>query len=131
MVAFVNAKKKNILQKRCIVCTKKNGNYFDFFWQYKLPWIGHKECSNRQLEEIQEIFNTAPITTSGYLSTRGVPSKRVCPGCTKVIELAKGCKTMTCIQSNTVFCFACLKVVIGKELQCTQGCQIAPVPRVL
>lgn len=124
-------RQKNILHTRCIVCRKKNGTYFDFCWQCKLPWNGHKECSNQQLEDIQEILNKAPIITSGYLSARGVPSKRVCPGCTKVIELAKGCKTMTCIQCNTVFCFACLKVAINKELQCTQGCLIAPVQRVL
>lgn len=121
------------LQTKCIVCTQKNKEVYSFCWGCKSEWTLDHNCKDR-LKGIQEILDKAPLIELQYCNIKGVPSIRVCPGCTILIENAIGycSKTMTCHKCKTLFCFSCLKVAINGCLQCGSYrgmCNIAPIQK--
>lgn len=125
-------RQKNNTTVRCVVCTKKKGTVFDFCWDCHLQWTPDHKCSNGRLE-IQKILNNAPLKTMSLANIKDVPSNRMCPGCTNLIEHASGCKTMTCQKCKTKFCFACLKTAVNGSLQCggyDKVCKVAPIQKV-
>lgn len=125
-------RQQNKAAVRCVVCTKKKGSVFDFCWDCHLQWTSGHRCADGKLE-IQELMNNAPLTTMGYANIKDVPSNRMCPGCTILIEHVSGCKTMICKRCKTKFCFACLKTAVNGKLQCGDHntvCEVAPIQKV-
>lgn len=121
------------LQTKCIVCTKKNRKVFNFCWSCKSEWTSDHNCKNR-LKCIQEILDKARLTELQWCNMHGVPSMRVCPGCTILIEYAYGSKTMFCPKCKTLFCFSCLSIAKKENLQCGRyydRCTVAPIQNVL
>lgn len=131
--SFCQRQLNSKLPTRCLVCTEKNKNLYDFCWSCKSEWTASHKCN--RLKEIQEILNKAPLKELQYSGIKNVPSKRVCPGCKILIEHEKACKTMTCKECKTVFCFSCLTIAkTGGILSCGSydvKCVVAPIQNVL
>lgn len=134
---FCTRQKQHVIPTRCLSCTDKNGTPYDFCWICKSPWVENHKCSITEKQEGQNILNDGyenKATTIQYAKIKGVPSIRHCPKCRIFIEHLNMCKTMTCQNCNTVFCFSCLQG-IDKEGKLLCGgynkiCKVAPVQNV-
>lgn len=134
---FCQRQKQDVIPTRCLSCSSKNGTPYDFCWICKSPWIGNHKCSITEMQECQSILNDGykNKATIEYSNMEGVPSIRHCPECNFLIMHLKMCKTMTCGNCNTVFCFSCLQGVNNKgNLLCGEfnaNCTVAPVQKLL
>lgn len=133
---FCTRQEQELIPTRCLSCSNKNGTPFDFCWICKSQWVGNHECSITEIQESQNILNDGyenKATLTGYSSIEGVPSIRHCPECFFYIEHLEMCKTMTCQNCNTVFCFSCLQGINNKgKLLCgeyNENCEVAPVQK--
>ena len=90
------------------------------------------ECGNPECEtSLLELLTTAPLKRIAY---SGVicPSRRLCPNpkCGVLIEHARLCKQMTCMECSTKFCFICLSICQGDVWPCgsyAYRCKVAPI----
>lgn len=133
---FCTRQKQDVIPTRCLSCSKINGTPYDFCWNCKSQWVGNHKCSTAEMQESQNILNDGyenKATTNAYLTKEDVPSIRHCPKCFLFIEHLELCKTMTCQNCKTVFCFSCLRGINDKgRLLCGEyngNCEVAPVQK--
>lgn len=134
---FCTRQKQELIPTRCLSWTDKNGTPYDFCWICLSSWVENHKCSITEKQESQNILNDGyenKATTIQYSKIKGVPSIRHCPKCNFFIEHLKMCKTMTCQNCNTVFCFSCLQEIDEEgKLLCggyNKNCKVAPVQNV-
>ncbi len=119
---------------QCIVCTKKKAKYYHFCWQCLGEWknaLTAKTCGNVKCgdPEFLRQLSTAPMIKPMGVNVE-CPKVRACPNCGILIDLAEGCKHMTCRNCQQNFCFVCLRTKTNGSWSCgSYNTTCAPAPR--
>lgn len=96
---------------RCVVCTKRNTNPFEFCWACLSEWDPEAvKCVNADCDGMDSRMRILRNCPEKDLEGRGqmAPSIRGCAKCGMLIEHKKDCKHMVCV-CGYGFCFICLK----------------------
>jgi hypothetical protein len=117
----------------CLVCSKKYNLDYYFCWQCLQDWktaLSNKACGNSNCNDGAKL---AQLQSCGKVKVQFVDIKifklRACPKCGTIIELASGCKHMTCKVCNTEFCFVCLRMKDHGSWSCgSYNTKCAPAP---
>ena len=132
--SFCERKNKTKLRVQCLICTKKKGKSYHFCWECLGEWRNSQRantCGNATCGDPVFLgqLETAPMITPMGMKVQ-CPRIRACPNCGTVIDLASGCKHMTCKSCKQDFCFVCLRTKSSGSWSCgSYNTPCAPAPR--
>lgn len=98
----------------CLICSRKRNSNFFFCWLCLKEWknsLTSSACGNVNCNDsgkLSQLRNCARVKVQ-FINVK-IFKLRACPKCGTIIELASGCKHMTCKACNTEFCFVCLRM---------------------
>ena len=128
----------SISSVKCIVCTRKSRSDFIFCWHCLKEWkrrLPSSTCGNDGCDDSEKLAQLRDCGKTKVAYTNLEISKlRACPTCGTIIELAKGCKHMTCKMCKVEFCFICLRMKSNGSWQCGEyntKCDPAPLQTVI
>uniref|UniRef100_A0A671PKD3 RING-type domain-containing protein n=1 Tax=Sinocyclocheilus anshuiensis TaxID=1608454 RepID=A0A671PKD3_9TELE len=113
--SFIDRLDVSNLCVECSICTKRNGQTYEFCWQCVREWKGPRprgdRCGNVGCTSAdQELLRDCPLIYLKSVKNIQCPSIRACIFCGVLIEHTnEGCKIMKCKECNKQFCFICLK----------------------
>lgn len=97
----------------CLICSRKAGSNWHFCWYCLREWkkpLSSSTCGNANCNDAEKLaqLRDCDKVRVEFIKT-SIFKLRACPKCGTIIELAGGCKHMTCKVCQVEFCFVCLR----------------------